>query len=130
MTDWQQPMLAVLTQAQGQSSIHETIYEDRFGYTHDLQKMGAKVEISEKCRDFHCRFANRNAKHFAKISGPTRLHASELHVPDIRAGMAHLIAALIARGVSKVTGIEHLDRGYVKLEERLQQLGAKILRKN
>ena len=130
MTDWQQPIAAVLTQAHGLSVLHETIYEDRFGYTKDLIKMGAKIEISDACKDLECRFHDWGAKHVATIQGPTKLHSSELSVPDIRAGMAHVIAALIAKGTSSVSGIEHLDRGYEKLENRLKQLGAKIIRKD
>mgnify|MGYP001616653971 CR=1 FL=1 len=128
MTDWQQPTVALLTQAQGTSHIHETIYEDRFGYTADLVRMGARIEVSDRCGVDHCRFAGSGAKHFATIAGPQSLVAGELHIPDIRAGMAHVLAALIATGTSTIHGIEHLDRGYVALEERLRQLGADITR--
>ncbi|MFA6587778.1 MAG: UDP-N-acetylglucosamine 1-carboxyvinyltransferase [Patescibacteria group bacterium] len=128
MTDWQQPVVAVLTQAQGTSLIHETIYEDRFSYTKDLNNMGAKIEISSDCQDTGCRFFQKHANHVAKIQGPTKLKASTLTIPDIRAGIAHVIAALIADGTSTVNGIEHLDRGYEKLEDRLKQLGADINR--
>ncbi|MEK7631289.1 MAG: UDP-N-acetylglucosamine 1-carboxyvinyltransferase [Patescibacteria group bacterium] len=128
MTDWQQPTVALLTQAQGVSHIHETIYEDRFGYTADLVRMGADIAVTDQCPDSGCRFAGGGAKHFATITGPHPLRANTLHIPDIRAGMAHIIAALIAQGTSTVEGIEHLDRGYVQLEERLRQLGAEIAR--
>lgn len=128
MTDWQQPTVALLTQAQGVSHIHETIYEDRFGYTTDLVRMGATIEVTDDCAVGDCRFAKHRAKHLATITGPQTLTAGELHIPDIRAGMAHVIAALIATGTSTIYGIEHLDRGYVALEERLRQLGADITR--
>ncbi len=128
MTDWQQPTLTLLTQAQGTSHIHETIYEDRFGYTRDLVRMGAQVSVSDVCGQDQCRFAERHAQHYAEISGPTPLQAADLVIPDIRAGMAQVVAALLAKGTSTLEGIEHLDRGYVKLEDRLRQLGADISR--
>lgn len=128
MTDWQQPMVTVLTQAEGVSHVHETIYEDRFGYTRDLGNMGANIVVSADCGVATCRFAGRHAQHFATISGATPLRAATLEIPDIRAGIAHVIAALLAEGTSTVNGIEHLDRGYVQLESRLRQLGATITR--
>ena len=128
MTDWQQPTLTLLTQAAGTSHIHETIYEDRFGYTTELVRMGASITVSEACPEAQCRFRDQHAKHYATVVGPTPLHATTLAIPDIRAGMAHVVAALIAEGTSTLTGIEHLDRGYVHLEDRLRQLGAHITR--
>lgn len=128
MTDWQQPTLTLLTQANGTSHIHETIYEDRFGYTTELLRMGADITVTAACPDATCRFRDQQAKHFATIHGPTPLHAAALAIPDIRAGMAHVVAALIADGTSTLSGIEHLDRGYVHLEDRLRQLGAHIER--
>ncbi len=128
MTDWQQPTLTLLTQAPGTSHVHETIYEDRFGYTKDLNRMGASIVVQDVCDIAHCRFAGKHAMHYATVVGPTPLRAAELVIPDIRAGMAHVVAALIATGTSTLTGIEHLDRGYVHLERRLAQLGANITR--
>ncbi len=128
MTDWQQPTLTLLTQAHGTSHVHETIYEDRFGYTRDLTGMGAEITVESACGIPNCRFAGSGVPHYATVHGPTPLHASTLRIPDIRAGMAHVVAALIARGTSTLEGIEHLDRGYVKLEDRLRQLGASITR--
>jgi UDP-N-acetylglucosamine 1-carboxyvinyltransferase len=128
MTDWQQPTLVLTTQANGISHIHETIYEDRFGYTKDLCNMGANIEVVEDCGIETCRFLGKGAKHFSTITGVTPLKAASLKIPDIRAGIAHVIAALMASGTSEVEGIEHLDRGYVQLEERLRQLGAQIKR--
>jgi UDP-N-acetylglucosamine 1-carboxyvinyltransferase len=128
MTDWQQPTLTLLTQANGTSHIHETIYEDRFGYTTELVRMGANIAVTDVCPMPTCRFRDQHAKHYATITGPTPLRAATLAIPDIRAGMAHVVAALIAEGTSMLTGIEHLDRGYVHLEDRLRQLGAHIVR--
>lgn len=128
-TDWQQPLVVVLTQAAGTSVLHETVYESRFGYTEALNKMGANITISTSCLgEIPCRFKGHNHRHSAIISGPTKLHASTIAVPDIRAGLAFVIAALVAEGTSTLTGIEHLDRGYERLEEKLRGLGADIRR--
>lgn len=129
MTDWQQPFCVLLTQAQGESIIHETVYEDRFGYTKDLKRMGAKIAISDECPPNNkCRFAGQTFNHTARISGSTKLHGENIVMTDIRAGMAHIIAALTAEGESKISGIEHTDRGYEKLDERLREIGAEIKR--
>lgn len=125
MTDWQQPLAVVLTQAHGKSTIHETVYEDRFGYTETLRRMGAKIEITTDClSDLKCRFKGQEQKHSAIIAGPTLLHGTGIEIPDIRAGMAHVIAALVAAGESTITGVEHLLRGYEDLLPKLEALGA------
>jgi UDP-N-acetylglucosamine 1-carboxyvinyltransferase len=130
MTDWQQPLATVLTQANGESVIHETVYEDRFGYTHALQTMGAQTETSTECLGtLACRWWGGSFQHSCRIKGPTPLEASTLDMPDIRAGMAHLVAAMVATGTSTLRGVEHLDRGYQRLAERLQGLGARLVRK-
>lgn len=129
MTDWQQPFSVLLTQAQGESIIHETIYEDRFGYVKDLGRMGASISISTDCpEERKCRYYGEQSSHVAFIQGPARLQGSEMRVTDLRAGMAHLIAAFTAKGQSIISGIEHIDRGYEKIDERLRQLGAHIER--
>ncbi|MFC1787994.1 UDP-N-acetylglucosamine 1-carboxyvinyltransferase [Patescibacteria group bacterium] len=129
MTDWQQPFVVLLTQAEGTSVVHETVYEERFGYTEALVKMGAKITLSNNCLgETNCRFKGKNYKHSAVINGPSKLHAAEVEVPDIRAGLAFVVAAMIAEGTSTLTGIDHLDRGYERLEEKLKGVGAKIER--
>jgi UDP-N-acetylglucosamine 1-carboxyvinyltransferase len=129
MTDWQQPFTVLLTQARGMSVIHETIYEDRFGYTLDLNRMGADTSLYPKCLgELECRFRERNFLHSCIIRGPTPLRATELVMPDIRAGASYLLAALCAEGTSVVRGIEHIERGYEHLEEKLRSLGARIER--
>ena len=129
MTDWQQPFVTVLTQAEGTSVVHETVYEERFGYTEALKKMGADITLFSNCLgEIACRFKGMNYKHSAVINGPSKLHAAEVEVPDIRAGLAFVVAALIADGTSTLTGIEHLDRGYENLEEKLRGVGAQIKR--
>ena len=126
-TDWQQPFVVLLTQADGTSVVHETVYEDRFGYTKALNDMGAEISVSTNCLgEIACRFKGKNHRHSAVVNGPRKLHAKDLEVPDIRAGLALVVAALIAEGTSTLTGVEHLARGYEKLEEKLQSLGADI----
>ena len=129
MTDWQQPFAVLLTQASGESIIHETVYEDRFEYVKDLNKMGAQVEVSKDCPvEDPCRFLGLGFGHTAKISGFADLRGAEIAMTDIRAGMAHIIAALVAEGESVISGVEHVDRGYEKIDERLRALGADITR--
>jgi UDP-N-acetylglucosamine 1-carboxyvinyltransferase len=124
-TDWQQPTVVLLTQAEGLSVVHETVYEDRFGYTETLRKMGAEIGVFNKCLgELPCRFHGRGERHSAVINGPTPLHGVDIEIPDIRAGMAHVIAALIAEGTSNLTGIDHLERGYEKLWDKLAAIGA------
>jgi len=129
MTDWQQPLCVLATQAKGLSVIHETVYENRFGYIQSLRKMGAKITLFSKCLgDLECRFRNQGFEHSCVVEGPSNLTGSEIEIPDIRAGMAHLIAAFTAKGTSRVFGIEHLDRGYENLEQKIRALGARINR--
>ncbi len=124
-TDWQQPTVVVLTQAKGLSVVHETVYEDRFGYTEDLRRMGADIGVFSKCLgELPCRFRNHSMRHSAVIKGPTPLHATSIEIPDIRAGMAQVIAALVAEGESTLTGIGHLERGYEHFWNKLRAVGA------
>lgn len=129
MTDWQQPVCILLTQADGQSMIHETVYEDRLGYTKDLKRMGADINISDECLGGEpCRFNGATFNHSIRIRGTTPLHGTEITMTDIRAGMAHIVAALTADGESLISGVEHIDRGYEKIDDRLRLLGADIRR--
>jgi UDP-N-acetylglucosamine 1-carboxyvinyltransferase len=124
-TDWQQPTVVTLTQARGISVVHETVYEDRFGYTEDLNRMGADIGVFAKCLgEIPCRFRNRSERHSAVIKGGTPLHGAAVDIPDIRAGMAQVIAALVAEGESTLTGVHHLERGYENLWGKLKALGA------
>ena len=125
MTDWQQPLVVVLTQAKGVSIVHETVYENRFGFTRALNRMGAVIQLHRECLgSVPCRFGQRNFLHSAVISGPTPLHATDIHIPDLRGGFSHLIAALSAEGVSHVTGVELIKRGYEHFTDKLGGLGA------
>lgn len=129
MTDWQQPFTALLTQANGVSEIHETIYEDRFGYAQDLNLMGADIKVFSRCLgELPCRFSGKNFLHSAVIKGPTPLRAANLVVRDLRSGMVNVIAALMAKGQSIIEGIDEIDRGYFELDKRLKNLGANIRR--
>lgn len=124
MTDWQQAFVVVLTQAHGVSVVHETVYENRFGYVEALNKMGAKIELSAQCPDgSECRFGGDGYQHTATIHGPTKLWGSEITVPDLRGGFSYIIAALCAEGVSKINNIGVIYRGYEKFVEKLQALG-------
>ena len=129
MTDWQQPLAVCMTQAAGASFIHETIYEDRFGYANDLNGMGAKMTVSPDCpEDEKCRFAGRGFNHCATITGGTKLRAMNLKTRDLRSGMLDIIAALAAEGTSEIEGVDEIDRGYERIDERLRALGADIER--
>ncbi len=129
MTDWQQPLVVALTQATGLSIVHETVYENRFGFADALRQMGATIQVYKEClggRD--CRFGQRNFHHSAVVSGPTTLHSADIEVPDLRGGFSHLIAALAAKGTSTVRGISLIDRGYENFQEKLVALGADVSR--
>lgn len=135
MTDWQGPWAVLMTQADGISSIHETVYESRFGYVKELKKMGAdisffnpKIENPEKAYNFNLSDRIPDYYHAIKVSGPTKLHNAVVEVSDLRAGATLVLAALASEGESVIFGVEHLDRGYEKFEERLQKLGANIKR--
>ena len=125
MTDWQQPLVVALTQAEGVSIVHETVYENRFGFTEALIRMGANIQVHRECLgSIPCRFGQRNFLHSAVISGPTQLSGAEIDIPDLRGGFSHLIAALAAAGTSRVTGIELINRGYERFQSKLEGLGA------
>jgi UDP-N-acetylglucosamine 1-carboxyvinyltransferase len=129
MTDWQQPLVVALTQARGLSIVHETVYEQRLGYTEALNTMGANIQVYRDCLGgTPCRFGRRNFNHSAVIAGPSKLHAADLAIPDLRAGFSHLIAALAAEGTSRVHGVNLIYRGYEDFEAKLRALGAQVER--
>ena len=113
-TDLQAPFTVLLTQARGLSLVHEVIYEGRLFYTDSLNKMGAKIIMADP--------------HRVIVEGPTQLVGKKLESPDIRAGIALVIAALIAQGESTIDHVNHIDRGYERIDERLRLIGAKIER--
>lgn len=111
-----QPSFGVLaTQARGDTLLHDPLYEDRFNYLREFKKMGALIDIHDP--------------HRATISGPVKLKGGvELTAFDLRGGVALLIAALLARGETTITGIEHIERGYENIDGRFRALGADIKR--
>jgi UDP-N-acetylglucosamine 1-carboxyvinyltransferase len=128
-TDWQQPFALFLTQAEGVSVIHETVYENRFGYLEILKKLGAEVQLTTHCLgSTPCRFEGKGHKHSAIISGATDLIAIEepLEIPDLRAGLAYVIAAALAKGTTILRGVPMIERGYGDIVPRLQAIGMKI----
>ncbi len=129
LTDWQQPFVTLLTQATGSSVIHETVYENRFGYTETLAEMGADISCFRQCLGGkQCRFASQGYYHSVIIKGPTPLVAKEINIPDLRAGFAYVMAAMLASGTSILHGLPYLDRGYENLVGKLGGLGADISR--
>ncbi len=135
MTDWQGPWTVLMTKAYGESIIHETIYENRFGYIEELKKMGARIELFNPVVKDPKAFYNFNQSddskefhHAAKITGPVKLHNGVVTISDLRAGATLVLAALAATGTSIIFGVEHVDRGYEEFEKRLKGLGAIIQR--
>ena len=135
MTDWQGPWTILMIQAKGESIIHETVYENRFGYVKELKKMGANIVLfnpdvknQEEVYNFNLSDNNYSYFHAIRVKGPTGLHNAVVEVSDLRAGATLVLAALFATGESVIFGAEHLDRGYEKLEDGLESLGANIKR--
>ncbi len=113
-TDDQAPFTVLMTQARGEAMIAETVHDSRLNYVDDLNRMGARIVPADPHRIF--------------VHGPTSLHGRDIESPDLRAGLAFVIAGLIAKGESTIGNIYQIDRGYEKIEERLQKLGAEIQR--
>ncbi|MGE0173442.1 MAG: UDP-N-acetylglucosamine 1-carboxyvinyltransferase [Oligoflexales bacterium] len=128
MTDWQQPFMVLFTQASGISIMHETVFEERLGYTEFLNQMGAQITVSQKCLgEVPCRFRHRNFVHSAIIQGSTPLVGNNFTLPtDIRAGKCLVIAGLAAQGETRLTNIKELKRKYDNLVPKLRQMGAEI----
>ncbi|MEK9602358.1 MAG: UDP-N-acetylglucosamine 1-carboxyvinyltransferase, partial [Pontimonas sp.] len=124
MTDWQQPMVVALTQAEGRSIVHETVYENRFGFTDALVQMGANIEVyKEGIASITRRVPRRPLEQAAVVTGPTPLHGANIRVPDLRGGFSHVIAAVTAQGTSEVSNIGIISRGYEHLLQKLDALG-------
>jgi UDP-N-acetylglucosamine 1-carboxyvinyltransferase len=125
MTDWQQPLIVALTQADGQSVVHETVYENRLGFTQALVQMGADIVVHPHGLDApDRRVPRRELEQAAVINGPTPLHGADVEVPDLRGGYSYVIAALAAEGESIVRNVGIIRRGYEKLFTKLDALGA------
>lgn len=129
MTDWQQPFVVLLTQATGSSVVHETVYENRFGYTETLGQMGADITMFRQCLGGKkCRFESQSFSHSIIVKGATPLVGKEISIPDLRAGFAYVMAAVLASGTSSITGLPFLDRGYENLVGKLGSLGVDVSR--
>ena len=125
MTDWQQPLIVALTQAHGESIVHETVYENRFGFISALNQMGANIVVHPHgLQDGPRRVPRRMLEQAAVVNGPTPLHGADIVVPDLRGGYSHVIAALTAEGESVVRNIGIIRRGYEKFLDKLTGLGA------
>ncbi len=112
-TDLQQPMGALLCTATGTSTVVENIFESRFRYLAEIERMGARVRVIEQT---------------AIIEGVPQLHAAAVEASDLRAGAALVVAALMAQGTTEISNVHFIDRGYEHLEAKLASLGAEITR--
>lgn len=131
MTDWQQPFVVLLTQASGSSVVHETVYENRFGYTDTLKDMGADVTLFRQCLGGkHCRFESQSFCHSLIVKGVSQLVAKDISIPDLRAGFAYVMAAALANGTSTISNLHFLDRGYENLANKLGALGVDVTRQS
>jgi UDP-N-acetylglucosamine 1-carboxyvinyltransferase len=113
-TDLQAPMMIYLTQTEGESLVFETIFEGRLNYTESLSQMGANITMMDP--------------HRVLVRGPASLKGRKLESPDLRAGLAFVMAAIIARGNSEIHNVYNIDRGYEAVEERLRAIGVAITR--
>lgn len=112
-TDLQQPFTALLTKAEGTSVVTDTIYSSRFKHIDELRRMNANIKVEGRS---------------AIVSGPVRLQGAKVRASDLRAGASLVIAGIMAEGVTEITGVEHIDRGYSHLVEKLTGLGANVWR--
>ncbi|MGM9985909.1 MAG: UDP-N-acetylglucosamine 1-carboxyvinyltransferase [Bacillaceae bacterium] len=112
-TDLQQPFTVLMSKASGTGMITDTIYGARFKHVDELRRMNASMKVEGRA---------------AVITGPTILQGTKVKASDLRAGAALVIAGLISKGITEVTGLEHIDRGYEDLESKLRELGANVWR--
>ncbi|WP_099360886.1 UDP-N-acetylglucosamine 1-carboxyvinyltransferase [Fredinandcohnia onubensis] len=114
-TDLQQPFTSLLTKASGTGVVTDTIYGARFKHIDELRRMNAQIKVEGRS---------------AIVTGPVQLQGAKVKASDLRAGAALVVAGLMAEGVTEITGLEHIDRGYSHLEEKLTGLGATIWRES
>lgn len=114
-TDLQQPFTSLLTSSEGTSIVTDTIYSARFKHIDELRRMGANVKVEGRS---------------AIINGPAKLEGAKVKATDLRAGAALVVAGLMAEGVTEISGLEHIDRGYESLVDKLKGLGAKVWRES
>lgn len=113
-TDFQSPLVVLLSQAKGESLVFETVFEGRLHYADDLVMMGADIIMLDP--------------HRILVRGPRKLIGRELEGPDIRAGLAYMLAAIVAEGTSIINNVYHIDRGYEQIEKRFSAIGVAIKR--
>jgi len=113
-SDLQSAFGVLATQSMGSTLIHDPLYEGRLRYLEELTKMGAEIYFADP--------------HRAIVNGPTQLYGRDIKSLDLRGGAALIMAGLIARGQTTIENIYQIDRGYERIEERLQKLGADIKR--
>ncbi|MBM7645384.1 UDP-N-acetylglucosamine 1-carboxyvinyltransferase [Scopulibacillus daqui] len=114
-TDLQQPLTSLLTQAKGTSIVTDTIYGSRFKHIDELRRMSAEMKVEGRS---------------SIITGPTGLQGAKVKATDLRAGASLVVAGLMANGITEVLGVDHIDRGYSQLVEKLQGIGANIWRED
>ena len=114
-TDLQQPLVTLLTQSTGVGMVTDTIYSDRFKNCFELNKMGANIKVQGNS---------------AIVQGPSKLYAARVKATDLRAGASLVIAGLVAQGVTEISNTYHIDRGYSNIEQKLNNIGAKVWRED
>jgi UDP-N-acetylglucosamine 1-carboxyvinyltransferase len=114
-TDLQAPFATTMTQAEGNSSIYETMYNGRLGYVTELKRLGAQIDVSGSGR-------------MAMVHGPTPLMGADVCALDIRSGAAVVLAGLAAEGETRISNVSFVDRGYQGIEDKLRALGAHVSR--
>src|SRR5699024_9949464 len=110
-TDLQQPFTSLLTKTEGTSIVTDTIYQARFKHIDELRRMNANVKLEGNA---------------AIVTGPVQLEGAQVKATDLRAGAALIVAGLMAEGTTEITGIDHIERGYENMTEKLRSLGANI----
>ncbi|MEK9169298.1 MAG: UDP-N-acetylglucosamine 1-carboxyvinyltransferase, partial [Patescibacteria group bacterium] len=132
MTDWQPSGAILMLKANGESIIHERVFENRFSYVEELKKLGAKIDfvnIAVENPEIFYHFNHEKDKKYQqtiKIQGNSELHNAILNISDLRAGAALACAALLAEGESVVNGASILERGYEDFVEKVKKLGGEI----
>ena len=127
MTDWQQPLVVLFSQADGLSVLHETVFENRLVYVPALQKMGCEIEVFAACLGGPaCRFHDGNSMHSAVVRGVSELHGANVTMPDVRAGFSAVLAAAVADSPSTLHGVHHIERGYHRPFDQFTSLGLKL----
>ena len=124
-----------MTEVSGISTVHETVFEDRFSFVKELVKMGADIEgfspeVKNPKKFYNFNWSDRKDGNYQaiRIKGGNPLHEAFLEMTDLRAGATLILAGLCASGESIIHGIEHVDRGYEKIDNRLKKIGASITR--